>query len=395
MQRSYVFCALFGIAGAMPAFADVTVREHVNLVAPAEQAQGMLSRQISADRERRVIQLACERSNPACAHESLKIVRLDRNVIWQINPGRKQYSEILLPTNGPKAFRGSGAAMQPMDTSKCEMSPPLSSVEKTQETATLVGHESQRTTLTSTQSCKVRDTGDACELRYSLDVWLTREEIPGIAERQSFQSAYDKKAGLDEALFGDAKVQAALLPYTDNLRQLTDSASDLKGYALKSIFRFSYRGAHCPLVVTHSSNTESNGVVGNAGKAAVAAATDSLAPAAGWGAAGAVERATGNGIPSYVAGSASGSFTQNLIGGLMGKATRSRPAGDTRAQALGAEHVDARSNATILVELSLETTAIETAPIPAGAFEIPTGWKKVDAIPARTVATSGSMPTHP
>ena len=66
MQRSYVYCALLGIAaGAMPAFADVTVREHVNLVASAERAQGMLSRQISADRERRVMQLDCERSNPS------------------------------------------------------------------------------------------------------------------------------------------------------------------------------------------------------------------------------------------------------------------------------------------------------------------------------------------
>jgi hypothetical protein len=58
-------------------------------------------------------------------------------------------------------------------TSKSQLSEPQISVNKTGDHATLLGHDAQRTDITMTQSCKVRDTGEEYQLAYQFDVWLT------------------------------------------------------------------------------------------------------------------------------------------------------------------------------------------------------------------------------
>jgi hypothetical protein len=82
---------------------------------------------------------------------------------------------------------------------KCEMSTPVLAVTKTQDSATLIGHTAQRTNVAMTQSCKIKDSADVCQFSYSLDVWLTQDELAGLADRKTFQADYQRKLGLSGA----------------------------------------------------------------------------------------------------------------------------------------------------------------------------------------------------
>jgi hypothetical protein len=94
-----------------------------------------------------------------------------------------------------------------------------------------------------------------------------------------------------------------------------------------------------------------------------------------------VQHATGSGIGGYVAGAAAGAFTQNLVAGLFKK--RKSDAAASAVPSSGSPS-PASSEATLanVAEISVETTAIDPAPIPADQFEVPEGWKKLAPKPA-------------
>jgi hypothetical protein len=174
-----------------------------------------------------------------------------------------------------------------------------------------------------------------------------------------------------------------LAPYADSLKQLSAKASDFKGYPLKTTFRFAIGGEHCALAPAapsaSSASASSDGTLSTAGRSAGVATALSAEHAAGWETSGAVQRATGNGVGGYVAGSAAGAFTQSVIGGLFAKKTRVDPPPVAAAQAGdGSPPGPAGVASTTVAEFSVETTAIDPAPISADQFEVPGGWKKLD-----------------
>jgi hypothetical protein len=371
------------LACLRPAHADVSVQERLTLKTPGTHIEGTQSCKIAGKNQRRDFQAACVGSN--CSPPATDIIRLDRSVVWMAEPANRRYTELAFPER-PAACAALPSAPV-IDTSKCALAPAVLSIEKTQDSTMLVGHQAQRTRITSTQNCQVKASNDSCQLQYSLDVWLTREEVAGLAERQSFHGTYESRLGVAEPISADRQVRSSLLPYLAGIRLLADSAQDLKGYPLKALFRYSYRGEHCPLALPgHDSADLQDGLVARAGKSAANATADSLPPAAGWGTAGAVEHATGNGIGSYVAGSASGAFAQNLVGGLLSKAKKTVTA--PAAQSSNPPPSSGGSSAITLMELNIETTAIETEPVGADAFAIPAGWKKLSPKPVEQAELS-------
>ena len=394
--------ALASLIQCAAAVADVTIQEQTTIHAFIVKAHGTTTNRIAGNKQRHETQFSCDGvMSMFCGHnKTVDIVRLDRDVTWNMQPKEKQYMEIPFPT--PEQRRAVLARQQAaidklkscpraqpaasvIDTSKCEMTPPVLAVNKTQDVSNFIGHAAQRTNVSLTQSCKIKDTGDVCKMSYSLDVWLTQEDLPGLGDRSAFEQDYQRKLGATGAVPVDAtQLNAVLAPYADSLKQLSAKASDFKGYPLKTTFRFAVGGEHCALAPAAQSppaaqSASSDGTLSTAGRSAGAATALSAEHAAGWETSGAVQRATGNGVGGYVAGSAAGAFTQSVIGGLFAKKTRVDPPPIAAAQASDGSRADPAGVAsTIVAEFSVETTAIDPAPISADQFEVPGGWKKLE-----------------
>ncbi|MDP9065402.1 MAG: ATP phosphoribosyltransferase regulatory subunit [Pseudomonadota bacterium] len=407
MKSKNNLAAVFITAAALAcaaAVADVTVQEQTTIQVSIVKARSTTTNRVSGDKERKDVELTCEgMMSMICGHnKSVDIVRLDRDVTWKVEPKNKRYTEIPFATaeqRRAEAAREKAAmeklkscpqkekpAASSVDTSKCEMSPPVFAETKTQDVATIIGHPARRTSVSLTQSCKVKDSNDVCNMVYSLDVWLTPDELPGLGDRKSFQANLQRKLGMPAGPPVDmSELNAVLAPYAESLKQLKAKSADFKGYPLKTTFRFAIGGEHCGMAAA-TGGTHDN-TLGNAGKAAGDATASSTESVAQSGAAEAVQRASGNSLGGYVAGSAAGAFTQNLVSGMFAKRKKPDTAAPPAAESAPSPHV---AGTTTVAEISVETTSIDTAAVSPAEFEVPADYKKVtpkaadDSLPSCT-----------
>jgi len=321
---------------------------------------------MTADRKREDTESHCEgMMSLICGNvKSGEIVRLDRGVTWRLQPDKKTYREEVFAT--PEEIAEMRAKMQatlekmrscpvsqkqqPIDKSKCEMSPPKIDVHKTDDKASIAGHDAQRTLATLTETCTDKDTGDVCDTVVAVDVWLTQDSVPGAADRREFGQAYAKKLGLDDAV-GPLRGEFAkfLAPYQSQIKQLTDKSSDLKGQPLKTSLRVLMGGPQCS-----------------------ASKKDNAAQSA--------DNSGGGGNPIADVGQA-GKAIGSMLGGLFHKKKTDDSDAAASSAAAPASSATASSDpySQFYVQLATftsETVTINTDPIPADRFEVPAGWTK-------------------
>jgi hypothetical protein len=409
------FAAL--LAGAI-AHADVTIQEQTTLNLSVIKAHISSTKRITDDKKRTESQFTCDgfMSMLCGKNDSLEIVRLDQSVTRHGDAKKKTYTETPFPTPEERQAieQHMKEVMEKMkscptpvadnspkvDTSKCEMTPPTTNVVNTTDTATIAGHAAHHSILTMTQSCANKDTGDSCDMAYTFDLWLANDDLPELASRQSFDKNYVHKLGLDEP--GGVALPATLTqfmaPYKDAMQKLGSESSALKGYPLKSTFRFAFGGPHCASAKggggsqSASSGGSSGGLVSDAGGAAAGAAASSSQSAADAEAAQAISHSTGSGVGGYIAGSAAGAFANKMIGGLFSKkkTADASPPKDATAAAAAAPAAPAAPGMLTVAEMTVETTAINATAVPADQFEMPADWKRV--MPKEREATEPTCP---
>ena len=363
-------------AAAAVVHADVTVEQKTNLdVASMIRMHGAITTNVTSDKKREDTESHCEgMMSLVCGNlHGGDIVRLDRGVTWRLQPDKKTYREEVFATPGEIAeMRAKLQAnlekmrscpvsqqQQPIDKSKCEMSPPKIDVRKTDDKLSIAGHDAQRTLATLTESCTNKETGDVCDTVVAIDLWLTQDKLPGAGDRRAFEQAYAKKLGLDDAQ-GALRGEFAkyLAPYQSQIKQLTDKSSDLKGQPLRTSLRVMMGGPQCSAMA--KSKTDG------------AASADSGSSAA-------------NPMANVAqAGKALGS----ALGGLFHKkkAADSPPAsgapptdastGATPPVATPAASNDPYAQYAQLAAFTMETVSINTDAIPADRFDVPADWKK-------------------
>ena len=339
--------------------ADVTTQQNLSLdAAGVVKMHGSTVERTSADKQRKDSEFHCEGfMSLLCGNtKSGDIIRIDRSLEWQLHPDKKSYLETPFPTAEERAAaqaklqetldkmkqcqqqQPQKASPSSADTSKCQMSPPKLDVRQTDEHASLAGHDTRKSSVILTQTCTDKDTGDVCDLVYGFDVWLTADEIAGAGDRRAFQRGYMKKLGLDEnnPAAKDA-AQQFLAQYAGMMKDLSAKAGELKGYPLRTTFRFSMGGEHCGKA-KQSSGQDDDGSQGGGG---------------------------GGGLSGLAAKAGS-----KLLGGLMSKKNTSS-APDPNAPPPAAPGA---APSTQIIAFTVETTAIDTAAIPAEQFELPAGW---------------------
>jgi hypothetical protein len=364
--------------GATVVQADVNVEQKISLdVASMIHSHGSSTTSITGDKKREDSESHCEGMlSMVCGNvRSGEIVRLDRGLTWHLEPKKKSYREDVFAT--PEELADMRAKMQarlekmrscpvsqqqqPIDKSKCEMSPPKVDVHKTEDKTSITGHEVQRTVATLTETCTNKDTGDVCDTVVAVDTWLTQDKLPGAGDRRAFEQAYAKKLGLTDeqgALRGEfAKF---LAPYQAQIKQLTDKASDLKGQPLKTSLRVMMGGQQCGATAKMKANGAASGDNSAAG-------------------------ANGNPMANVAQ---AGKQLGSALGGLFHKkktddspAAASAAPPDSTATAtttttpsVGA--ADPYAQYVQVAAFAVETTAMNTDTIPADRFEVPADWKK-------------------
>jgi hypothetical protein len=365
------------------AAADVTIQQKSTLdVASMIRMHGESTTVIATGRKRQDTDAHCEGiMSLLCRNlKGGEIVRLDRGITWYLQPDKKRYREQAFAT--PEELAVMRAKMrvnlekmrscpvsekqQPIDKSKCEMSAPKIEVHKTGDKMTIAGHDVQRTLATLTETCTNKDSGDVCDTVVAVDVWLTQDAVPGIADRRAFDQAYAKKLGLDDTQgFMPGEMAKYLAPYQAQIRQLTDKSSDLKGLPLKTSLRVMLGGAQCGATSKMQANSSSSADAG------------------------------GSNSMNHVAqaGKALGSSVSHLVGGLFHKkkaddsqdaATAATPAdsattspGGAPSPATAAPAIpDPYAQLVQMATFTLETVSISTDAIAADRFEVPPDWKK-------------------
>jgi hypothetical protein len=382
--------------------ADVTVQEQTSFDMSVMKMHGSSTEYTTDDKQRRDNDMHCEGfmsmfcGNAATGH----IVRLDKDVEWQLEPSKKQYRETPIPTAAQRqaAMQAAQAEMEKMkqcpavqqqpnaqpapDTSKCEMTPPKFEVKQPGTHATVAGHDTQLTQLAMTQSCTNKQTGDSCDFMLVFDTWLTQEQLPGADDRRAFHTNYAKKMGLDASSLAAnpqqmQQMQRFLAPYADAMKEISSKAGDFKGYPLKTSLRIAFGGPNCAAAknAQTSGGGGSNGnVVGDAGQAAESAGASASAGAAGAGAGTAAANAAGNGVGGSILGSAASAFGSKLVTGMFAKKNSS--SGSSNAASSPTPGASPLPPGMIqAAAITMETTSIAQGAIPATQFDIPAGWK--------------------
>jgi hypothetical protein len=350
--------------------ADVTIQQKTSLdVASMVRMHGATTTSLTADKKRDDTESHCEgMMSLLCGNvQGGEIIRLDRNVTWHLEPEKKRYREQVFAT--PEELAALRARLQanlekmrscpvsqkqqPIDKSKCEMSPPKIEVHKTDDKMSIAGHDAQRTAATLTETCTNKDTGDVCDTVVAFDVWLTQDNLPGSSDRRAFATAYAKKLGLDDAQgVMRAEVAKFLSAYQSQIKQLTEKSSDFKGQPLKTSLRVLMGGQQCAAAAKAKANQSADG-----------------------------DTSTANPLANVTqAGKAVG----QLMGGLFHKKKTDDSQGAASAAGAGDSGTGSGTGQSAapdpfaqyvqMAAFTTETVTINTDDIPAGRFDIPPNW---------------------
>ncbi len=374
----------------LPSFAraDVTVGQKTSMSLGGINIDIDSVERTSADKQRSDSTVSCHGFLSLFCHgmEGGRIVRLDKQVEWELQPKKKLYSERPFPTAAQRAEAQARveAAMEEMkkcpmpqspgasqasapDTSRCQLSPPVLNVNATDEHATIVGHDARKTSVVMSQTCTDTQTGDVCEMDYGFDTWLTTDEIPGTDERNAFTRQYLQAQGLDP---NNPQLQRTvrqfMAPYADQLKQLQGKAADLKGYPLRTTFYMAFGGPHC-------------------GKAKQAAQQQQASSRSPFSMHSIASNALATGLSSLFHRGAAAIHTDSAGGAAASSAANeaAEPTANAAAGSMTAESSSSGSAAPAappagplvrVISLTTETTSIDTSSISPDQFEIPAGW---------------------
>lgn len=344
-----------GLAGMVQA--DITIEQQINTdgFGPTKfgAMEGHSSTAISANKSRteqqiqfksRLLRALAKSANTDTVH----IVRLDAEVIDEIDVTNKQYSEMsfqqmreatakaLQDAQSQPARQQEAPSGAPVDDSKCQWSPPRSELKQKGEHASIAGSDTTRATITVTTTCTDPTKGTSCDFVFVMDEWLAAD-VPGTAETREFWRNYAAKLNLTGDINGmqGGGAQAAVFQrYKNGWGEAAKQAASLKGFPMRTIAAMQFGGPNC----------KDDSSTGSASSNASSVPTS----------------------PNEALGSAALSLFSK-----MHKKDDSQQAAAAAPVAPGMVQ---------MFQMSTETVAVRTDAIAGGAFEVPAGFKRVDKV---------------
>lgn len=367
------FCiALPALLAMHPALADVSFDQRFTVEAGGSMSmfgsEGTSQTQLTSDRSRTDSNITMKSALLgmfAGSGKSGSIVRLDKELTWELLPDKQQYSELTFAQaraqiaqaqDAMKEAQGTsspGGAL-PVTTEDCQWSEGETKVEQGDGIEKVGGLDTRKHVIRVKQSCTDPQTKKTCDISWLMETWLA-SNVPGEQQVRQFQEAYAKAMGLDEVMRqAQGPAQSLLSMFTGNWKQVVAEVSKLKGYPMRTVMQMNIGGAQC-----------------------TTASGQPIASDEAW--TGSEAGVTGESVGSAIGGSlggAAGAAAGQLIGGLSGmfgkqaaEPAATKPATQPASGAAGGE--------VTVFRITTETTRWSEGPVPAERFEVPAGWKRL------------------
>jgi hypothetical protein len=275
--------------------------------------------------------------------DSTEIVQLDQDKMYSLDNKKKTYTETTFAETraqmekASKQMQDAQAAQQQgtsgVDESQCEWSEPKSEVIRSGEKASIAGHQAERVTVTATQSCKDKKTGQVCDFGLVFDQWVA-PDFQASAEAQAYQRAFAEKMGMGTGGSKDFAERAETMfgRYKGLWSEIATKMRDVKGYPVRLSFGLGVGGPQC----------QSTQQMQAGGQQESTASPASLGQALG-----------------------------GALGGMFGKKKKSEPAPEATPP------TQLPGGLFSLMNMSTELVSVSTDAVNPQSFEPPTGYKKV------------------
>lgn len=401
MQKLLTACFTFlTVLSSTNAFADVTMKQRIEVEAGGVMSmlasEGTMTTSISGDKswsESRMESKSSFMGSFAQNLDSSSIMRLDKNLTWQLMPDKQQYSEMTFEQLRAQLEKsreqieemqqGDGAGALPVSEKDCEWSDPEVEVRATGERKRFANVKAKQHIITIRETCTVPDSGQTCVMTWTMENWMAKR-IPGQDETTAFNKAVGEKLGIEDMASGMQMASRGLMSmFKEGWEDALDEASDLEGYPVKTVMQMEMGGENCTAM--SGQPIAMDDVWGGALDAGVNAGARTAGYHAGYKVTREATQAMGGGVSGSIAGSAVGAATGEVVSGLLrhfGKKKKKPEPPPVPADPADAEF-DAQGNpaagSVVLFRISSELIEINDDRIPADRFEVPAGWKKVSS----------------
>jgi hypothetical protein len=270
--------------------------------------------------------------------ESSDITRLDKELIWNVMPKDKEYTEMTFAEL--RAAMEKGLQKSQEEKAKFAKEHPKDTVsfrtefkvEKTGKSQKIAGYEANETVMTMLIYGKNAESGEQGVMRLTMDMWLSKD-IPGAGDFKKFYAELATKLGFTG--HGQQSAEGMLTAFGIDPRELYKHTKDLEGMALMSTMSLG-------MVVDSTAQASKKGEVKEEKKDKEAEQSDE---------------------------GGKGGVTKKL-GGLFGKKKESK--NDESAKDSKQEQ---QAGPQYLMQFTTTVTEISAASIPASEFEVPAGFK--------------------
>lgn len=314
-------------------------------------------------------------------NDNVSITRLDKDLIWQLNPKKEQYTEMTFEqlrahlaqsqARMQQMQSGQGGGALPVSEGECEFTDSSMSVDSTGKKQRFANIRAEQHVVTMTQTCSVPEKNQTCTLTWTIDNWLAKK-MPGDAEAQAFNSKMAEKMGVEDMMNKMGMSGALMAMFKDSWQEAFDHANELQGFPVKTVIQMEIGGENC--TTASGQSIASDDLWASAVDAGLEASTDAVARRAG-------QKVAQETVGNTIGNAAVGGAAQEVIGGMLkgfGKRKNKRKQAEEEARAAEAAAAGTPGS-VVLFSVSNELTSVSTDPVPADRFEIPAGWRQVQA----------------
>jgi hypothetical protein len=288
---------------------------------------------------------------------TVSITRIDREVIWSLEPEKKKYTELTFAQLRELMQKGAAAsdpAAQDAAARDAEMTFTVD-VKRTGAKETLNGFPAEQVIITCVGRPKhpAKDSENT-GIRMVMDQWLTKN-APGAEERAQFDKRFAEKLGLDSELSGiDASARQM---YGNGMKELAAKMKGLGGVAVRSTFTIE---GSSPLA------------------AAPKPAQDKAEREQARQQAEAQEKRQDQEDAKSLGSAATSGGLKGGLGGFLGRKLTS--AAQKKAEEKAEKKIEGMSSSGTaaggpLLKVVTELISISTSSAPAGSFDVPAGYK--------------------
>lgn len=235
-SRNVLLAVAVSLALAAPALADVTLKERTVSTGLAGFGNGTSERTwvIAGDKSRSDEQYTYTGRFKTLAgggkpRNSAEIVRLDRDVMWSLDPEKKEYSELSFAEMREMMAQAGAEAGKSERKSDVEMTYKVD-VQRTGKKEKVNGFDAENYLVTVTATAKDAKSGDAAAYTMKMDQWLSTQ-VPGQAEATAYFRKFAEKMGLDPQM---RQMSGLMAQYAGALEQAAEKLKELKGYPVRS-----------------------------------------------------------------------------------------------------------------------------------------------------------------